>query len=173
MYFIVDKMIFLFSESLRDWWPYKWRWGWLITFKLFFWAISLTVVISGVRWVMKRGHENRKWSIFSMPWVQIQMLLMVSIKLWRHLWFRKGLSLSLNWKIYRRPMGSYILNVLLIFGRKRDSRCSLSLLIDGIVSKCLIIMFQEATPLGKKLFMNLDDRHLISRRVLATNISTK
>ena len=68
--------------------------------------------------------------------------------------------------MYRRPMGSYILNILLIFGRERDSICSLSLLIDGIVSECLIIMFQEAAPLGKKLFIYLGDRHLISRRVL-------
>ena len=68
----------------------------------------------------------------------------------------KGLSLNLN-----NPNGSCISYVLLIFGRKIDITCSLSLSIDGILSKCLITTFQEATPLGKKLFMYLDVVYLV------------
>ena len=76
-------------------------------------------------------------------------------------------------RMSRSPMVSCISNVLLLFRRKSEIKCSSSLPIGGIILKCVIIKFQEARLLGKKLFMYLDDIHLISRRVLLISALNK
>ena len=102
-----------------------------------------------------------------MPWLQRQVSVGVSIKLWFLLWLLKGLKPTLNCKIYRIPKGSCIPKMLLNLGRKKALRWFLSLLKEGISSKCWINTFQDLIALGKKLFMYLDDLHLISRNVIS------
>ena len=48
-----------------------------------------------------------------MPWLQWQIPEGISMKLWHHLWPFKGHKLTLNWKRYRSPTGSWILKRVL------------------------------------------------------------
>ena len=52
------------------------------------------------------------------------------------------------------------------FGRIKDKIWSLRIFIDGILSKWVITLFQEIIASGKRLFMYLEERHLISWKVL-------
>ena len=52
------------------------------------------------------------------------------------------------------------------FERIKHKMWSLRIFIDGILSKWMITLFQEVIASGKKLFMYLEERHLISWNVL-------
>ena len=85
----------------------------------------------------------------------------------------KGLRLTLNWKRYRRPKGSWTPKILLFMGRTKDKTWSLRLSKDGKSSKCEIIMFQKEITWGKKLFMYLFVLNFISRKTLNKGLLKK
>ena len=103
-----------------------------------------------------------------MPWLQWQTPEGVSMKLWHHLWPFNGLKLTLNWKRYRSPTGSWILKKVLDSGRIRAIISFLSTPIDGtsLYLNISIKRFQEAMASGKKLFKYLFDLHFITWKVV-------
>ena len=167
MYFIVDRRIFLLSAKFMVWCPYRYRCDWFPKwFRLYFCRICITLLAKVALWATKNGHENKKWLVSSIPWVKRHLSEGVSMKLWRFLWYLKKLKPTLYWVRYRSPKGSCIPKMFFFFGRINDKRWSLRILIDGILSNWVIILFLEVIASGKKLLMYLDDWHLISWKVL-------
>ena len=167
MYFIVDKRIFLLSAKFMVWCPYRYRCDWFAKwFRLYFCKICITLLAKVALWAAKKGHENKKWLVSSIPWLQRHISEGVSIKLWHFLWYLKKLKPTLNWRRYRSPKGSWIPKMFFFFGRIKDKMWSLRILIDGILTKWVITLFQEVIESGKKLLMYLKELHLISWKVL-------
>ena len=150
IYFILDNEMFLLSMRLMDRCPYRYNSSWFLRlFRLFLYKISITLTARFALWVAYRGHSNKKWLV---SWLHSRITEGVSAKLWRLLWFLRGLKFTLNWKIYRRPKGSCTPKVLLVLGRIRERICPFKLVKDETFWKILIILFQELIALGKKLF---------------------
>ena len=81
------------------------------------------------------------------------------------LWLRKGL----NWKRYRRPMGSCKSKISLMSGRNKATRWSLRPSEVGKCAKYVIMLFQEANAPGKKLLEYLFVLHFIFRKTVNKN----
>ena len=119
MYFIVANIIFLLSEVLIDGCPYRYNFeSFPKWFKSYFCRISVTQAASVALLEAWEGHENKKWFVSSVPWLQGHRSVGVSTKLCRFLWDLKELKPILSWKRYRTPIGSCIPKVLILFGRK-------------------------------------------------------
>ena len=167
MYFIVDKMIILLSARFMIGWPYIYRCDWFPKwFRLYFCKICITLLAKVALWIAKKGHKNRKWLVSSIPLLQRHISEGVSMKLWHFLWYLKGLRPTLNWSRYRSPNGSCMPKIFFFFGRIKDKMWYLRILIDGIFSKWVITLFQAVIASGKKLLIYLEERHLISWKVL-------
>ena len=102
-----------------------------------------------------------------MPWLHRQISEGVSKKLCCLLWLLKGLKLTLKWKRYLSPSGSWIPKILLVIGRQKVLICFLRTSKNGMSLKWVTKMFQEAIAWWKKLFMYLKDLHLNSRNVFS------
>ena len=101
-----------------------------------------------------------------MPCLQRQISDGVSRKWCCFLWLRKKLKPTLNWKRWRRPLGSCKPKIDLDFGRKKDKRCSFRVSRVGKYSKLVMIPFQEEIASGKKLFLYLSLLNFISRKTV-------
>ena len=165
LYFIVDKRIFLLSMTFMERCPYKYNSDWLLKWlRLFLRKISITLTAKVTLWGKK--DKKRKWMTSSTPQLQWQISEWVSRKLWWLLWLLRGLKFTLSWKGYRSPNGSCTPKIHFGVGRIRDKICPLGRLKDGVLWKCLMILFQGIIPSGKKLFICLKELHLISWKVL-------
>ena len=156
MNFMVARRMTLLSWSFMESFPYKYNFSLLDRwFKLFLIKIGITSVASNVLLFAWNGHLNKKCFVSSSSKLQRHLAEGVSTKLWWYLWLLRGLKPNLSWNNNLIPVGSWILKILLFWGRKNEKRWVLSTLYDGIFVKFLIKMFQDATASGKKLIMNL------------------
>ena len=106
MYFIVAKIIFLLSLKFMVWWPYRYRRDWFPRpFRLYFCRICIILLAKVILWSAKKGHENKKWLVSSIPWLQRHLSEGVSMKLWRFLWCLNRLRPTLNWRRYQVLQG--------------------------------------------------------------------
>ena len=74
MYFIVDKIIFLFSAKFMVWCPYDiyiGEIGFLHDSGYIFVCITLLATVA--LWAAKKGHGNRKWLVSAIPCSQRQL----------------------------------------------------------------------------------------------------
>ena len=105
--------------------PYKYnfssfdRW-----FKLFLIKIGITSVASDALLIAWKGHLNRKCFVSSAPKLQRHLSEGISPKLWWSLWLLRGLKPNLSWNKKRIPVGSWILKILLLGGRKKCKKVS-------------------------------------------------
>ena len=111
----------LFSKMFRCSFPYNSIWVlaalareskfWIFTFKT-----GLIVRNRFSLCLVKRGHDNKKCSVDSIPVPQWQSSLGVSLKLWFFLWDLSRLSPTRSWNKYFKLSGSCILKVLCALG---------------------------------------------------------
>ena len=98
--------MFLLSAKFMIWFPYKYRCDWFPKwFSLYFCNLCITLLAKVTLWVAKKGHENKKWLVSSMPWPQRHLSEGLSMKLWLYLWYLKRLNPTLNWRRYLSPKG--------------------------------------------------------------------
>ena len=141
-----------------DWFP-KW-------FRLYFCKICITLLAKVARGIAKKGHKNRKW---------IGIFNSIITKTYQKV-YRWNCDISCD---ILRDLGQLLIEVGIevltdhvcqkysfFFGRIKDKMWYLRILIDGIFSKWVITLFQAVIASGKKLLIYLEERHLISWKVL-------
>ena len=132
------------TETLK--YTYAWFLKWL---RLYFWKITFTLVIRFTLWVACKGHENKKWFVPSVRWLQRHLPEDVSRKLWRFYDTLEDLNQFSTEKGFE-VLRDHEFRKYFFSGRKRDNIWFLRIPIDGVTLKWEIILFQEEMPSGKK-----------------------
>ena len=99
----------------------------------------------------RKSSKEKKWSVSSTPFLQMQVSEGVSEKLWRFLWWRNLLKPTLNWNKCRREIGSWIPKIEFVLGRKSEIRWFFNSKNVGKFWKDEMKLFHSVMALGKKL----------------------